>query len=82
VRDLGLTVCHGPSHLNVNLNVTLRYVSCSISLLLRTSVCVRIEAFADPPDIVADGRKLALVVIPGDMITRSYSQDPGLNVGG
>jgi hypothetical protein len=64
------------------LNVALRYVNFSISLLLRTSGCVGFEAFTDPSDVVADCRKLALVIILGDMITRSYSQDPGLNGGG
>jgi len=82
VRDLGLTLCHGPAHLNVNVNFTLRYVNFSISLLLHTSGCVGFEAFTDPPNTVADCSKLALVMILGDMITRSYSQDPGLNVGG
>jgi len=76
---MGLTVCHGLAHLNVNVNFTLRYVNFSVSLLLRTCGCVGFEAFADPYDTVADCSKLALVMILGDMFTPSYSQDPGLN---
>jgi len=49
-----------------------------MSPLLRTAGCVGFEAFTDPPDIVTGYRKLALVIILEDMITRSYSQDPGL----
>jgi len=82
VRDLGLTVGHCLVHLNVNLKVALHYVSFSMSPLLRTTGCVGFEAYTDPPDTVTDCRKLALVIILGDMITRSYSQDPGLNGGG
>ena len=78
----GINLCHGPVNLNVNVNFALLYVKFSISLLLRTSGCVRFEAFTDPPDTVADCGKLALVMILGDMITRSYSRDPGLNEGG